>query len=290
MKDGKAYEEFVGSIHEALLKAESITAQKNIIIERNKKLRDNCGVDREFDLYWEYELAGVVYKTVIECKDYKSTVSVDKIDALIGKIRDIPDLKALFATKTGYQSGAISKARQNRIDLLVVRDHNETDWTSLDGEPLVKSIAINMIIKSAPRIKNFFPVIDGEWVKENPNINVTQGNELVGHTSEIFIDDIGRGEKRSLHEIESNLGPKKGADYGDFEEQYEFEEAYILYGDIRLKIRSCRFVYEIGKPHEQSIEIDLSKELVGVIEYLQRGERTSIFKSGVINTERREER
>lgn len=61
-------------------------AQKNIEIERNKKIKDNYGIVREFDLYWEYELAGVIYKTIIECKDYASRVSIDKIDAFIGKL------------------------------------------------------------------------------------------------------------------------------------------------------------------------------------------------------------
>lgn len=285
MKDGKAYEEFVGRLHEALLNAEGITAQKNIQVERNKKLIDNCGVAREFDLYWEYELAGVVYKTVIECKDYKSTVSVEKIDALVGKIRDLPDLRALFATKRGYQSGAIQKARQNRIDLLIVREQNDSDWTGLDGTPLVKTVCIRMHIRAAATVKNFSPTVDGEWINENTSIDVSQAFNMTGRTDEIVINDITRGQKYSLHELASRLGPKGGRDHGEFEECAEFEEAYLLYNGLQLKMRSFKLVYEIGKPHIQSLEIDLSKELVGVIEYLQRGAKTSIFRNGVITTE-----
>ncbi|WP_198666593.1 restriction endonuclease [Marinomonas shanghaiensis] len=290
MKDGRAYEEFVGRLHEALLRAEDITAQKNIQVERNKKLIDNCGVAREFDLYWEYELAGVTYKTVIECKDYKSTVSVEKIDALIGKIRDFPDLRALFATKRGYQSGAIQKARQNRIDLLIVREQNESDWTSLDGTPLIRTVRINMHIQAAARIKNFAPTIDGDWVKQNTNIDVSKALNMTGRTDEIVIEDAARSQKYSLHEMTSRLGPKGDLDHGEFEDLAEFEEAYLLYNGLRLKMRAFRLVYEIGKPHDQPIEIDLSKELVGVIEYLQRGAKTSIFKNGVIKTDDGEKR
>ena len=85
--DGKQYEQFVALLHQALLDAENFTTQKNIEVQRNKKIVDSCGVEREFDLYWEYELAGITYKTVIECKDYSSRISLRKIDALIGKIR-----------------------------------------------------------------------------------------------------------------------------------------------------------------------------------------------------------
>ena len=65
--NGRDYETFVQKIQQALINSEEYLHQKNISIERNVKITDNCGIDREFDLYWEYELAGVTYKTVIEC-------------------------------------------------------------------------------------------------------------------------------------------------------------------------------------------------------------------------------
>ncbi len=112
---GKEYEIFVASLQQALLDAENIITQKNIKVEVDKKITDNCGIDRQFDIYWEYELGGLTYKTVIECKDYASKVSVEKIDALIGKTRDIPDLKAVFATKKGYQSGLEQKPNKTKL-------------------------------------------------------------------------------------------------------------------------------------------------------------------------------
>ena len=67
--NGRDYESFVQKLQQALINSEEYLHQKNISIERNVKITDNYGIDREFDLYWEYELAGVTYKTVIECKD-----------------------------------------------------------------------------------------------------------------------------------------------------------------------------------------------------------------------------
>ena len=40
---------------------------------------DKNGTERQFDIYWEYSLGGFLYKTVIECKDYASKISIDKI-------------------------------------------------------------------------------------------------------------------------------------------------------------------------------------------------------------------
>jgi hypothetical protein len=159
---GKEYEKFVASIQQALLNAENITTQKNIKVEVDKKIIDNCCIERQFDIYWEYEMGGLTYKTVIECKDYTSNVSIEKIDALIGKTRDIPDLKPVFATKKGYQSGAKTKAEKNKIDLLIVREQNDSDWTAEDGTPLIKQICIDMHLCMPAHIHRFNPIIDGE--------------------------------------------------------------------------------------------------------------------------------
>ncbi|HDL7813551.1 TPA: hypothetical protein PXP47_003585 [Yersinia enterocolitica] len=85
MSTWKEYEKFVRDLHQALLHSEVITSVKNAGIEINKKITDNFGVEREFDIYWEYELAGITYKTVIECKDYNSKISIEKIDDLSRK-------------------------------------------------------------------------------------------------------------------------------------------------------------------------------------------------------------
>ncbi|ESP72169.1 hypothetical protein K732_22939, partial [Salmonella enterica subsp. enterica serovar Saintpaul str. S-70] len=46
-------------------------------------------------------------------KDYSSRVSIEKIDAFISKTNDIPGLNLIYATRTGYQSGA--KIKQSNI-------------------------------------------------------------------------------------------------------------------------------------------------------------------------------
>ena len=279
---GKEYEIFVAKLQQALLNAENITTQKNIKVEVDKKIVDNCGIERQFDIYWEYELGGLVYKTVIECKDYASNVSVEKIDALIGKTRDIPDLKAVFATKKGYQSGARTKAEQNKIALLIVREQNDSDWTDEDGTSLIKKICINMHLVMPAHIHKFEPVLDGEWIKENTDVDTGSAISLSGLNNEIFIDDISKGEKYSLHELASKLAPLDGKEYGVFAKSEKFEEAFLYHQDVKLKLVGYKIEYSIYKPINKPIEIDFSKELVGVIEYLQKGTKKSIFRNGII--------
>lgn len=279
---GKEYEIFVASLQQALLNAENITTQKNIKVEVDKKITDNCGIDRQFDIYWEYELGGLTYKTVIECKDYASNVSVEKIDALIGKTRDIPDLKAVFASKKGYQSGAKTKAEQNKIDLLIVREQNDTDWTDEDGTPLIKKVCINMHLVMPAHIHKFEPVLDGEWIKANTDIDTESPMSLSGLNNEIFIEDLIKDEKYSLHELASKLAPLDGKEYGVFEKTVKFEEAFLYHQDVKLKLVGYKIEYSVSKPINEPIEIDFSKELVGVVEYLQKGTKKSIFRDGII--------
>lgn len=281
--DGKDYEDFVKNLQQALLNSEKFITQKNITIETNKKITDNCGIKREFDLYWEYELAGVIYKTVIECKDYKSKVSVEKIDALIGKIRDLPDLKAVFATKTGYQSGAKDKAKFNKIDLLIFRETSDEDWHDKEGNPYLKQIAINMELVSAARTIYFSPEIDGNWARENTDLDLNQPFNLNARNDLVFIEDKEKREKYSILQLEERLGAFHRGESGEFTKVETFKDAYIYYENLKLKLLGYTFKYYISLPIKMSSNIDYTKELVGVIEYLHKGTKTAVFSDKVIN-------
>lgn len=275
--DGKDYEQFVKSLQQALLDSEDLIKQKNVQIETNKKITDNCGVEREFDLYWEYELAGVTYKTVIECKDYQSKVSLEKIDALIGKIRDLPDLKAVFATKTGYQSGAKAKAEFNKIDLLIVREESDEDWQDKEGNPFIKEIAINMELVSAARTISFSPEIDGNWAKENTDLDLSNPFNLNMRNDLIKIEDCDKGEKYTILQLEERLGATHRGESGEFEKEKKFDDAFIYCDGLKLKLKGYKIRYSVSLPITMPINIDYSKELVGVIEYLHKGTKTAVF-------------
>ena len=267
---GKEYELFVASLQQAILNADKFAAYKNIKVEVDKKIIDNCGARRQFDIYWEYELGGLLYKTVIECKDHDDSISIGHIDALIGKIKDLPDLKAIFATKKGYQSGARKKAELNKIELLIVREQNNSDWTDNLGRPLVKKILLNMNICSPAIIQKFQPEMDGKWLKSNTKIDPAKQISLSGFDNEIYIEDVKNNDKYSLYDLSSRLSPIDNNKYGVFKKKVKLENAYIYYKKIKLKILSYYIEYLINKPNVEQIEIDSSKEMIGVVEYLQR--------------------
>lgn len=282
MSTGQEYEIFVQNLQQALIDSEDYLRHKNIKIERNKKIEDNFGIVREFDLYWEYELGGIKYKTIIECKDYCSRISVEKIDALIGKIRDIPDLKPIFATKTGYQSGAEQKAKNNKIDLLIVREQKENDWTDKDGNPLLKIINVKVEAQLPVRITAFHPIIDGKWVQENTGIDISKPLIVEHLSNEIFIHDQLKQDHFSVYELENRLREEYRELYGLQNIRYDYNDAYIETPDYKFKLLALNIEFYVQKPLSMPFTIDFSKELLGVIEYLHKDQKTAIFREKIV--------
>ena len=279
--DYKKYEKLVAELYYAVKTAEDLTTNlKTLRFERNKKIRNSYGVDREFDIYWEYQLDGVVHNAAIECKNYNSTIPIEKMDALVGKLGDVKkDITPIFATKTGYQSGAVAAAEHHNIELLIVR-RDISEWTDENGNrmALVRHITIEVTLFPPAQIHTFTPIIDGDWVREHTTINPSESTSIQGLTNEIFIDDRVNQERYSLQDLSARLQPQNFS-YGRFQEKKEFTDAYIeAPNNGSLKMLSFSVDYSLDQPLSETVEIESDNILVGVIEYLQRGEKKLVFK------------
>lgn len=282
---GKEYEEFVGVIQQSLIDVEEASRLKNIKVEVNKKIEDRNGIIRQFDVYWEFNLGGYDYKTVIECKDYASKVTIDKIDAFIGKTQDIPGLRLIYATKTGYQSGTQKKAEQHKIDLLVIREGVDEDWTASDGNPLLKTINIDIIAVSLPRITSFSPFVDASWLESQQDLDTEEISSRFSRVlnNEIFISNEVTGVRFSLHDLANSL-PSKVSDikYGNGTYSEELHDSYLesASGELRVKLRGYKLSYNYSEPVKVTSVIDYSKELLGIVQNYSSGDKQMVFKNG----------
>ena len=202
---------------------------------------------------------------------------------MIGKIKDLPDIKPVFATKTGYQSGAETKAKHNKIDLLIVREQVEDDWKDKNGNPFIKKIFIRLIALPAPEIINFQTFVDEDWIIKNTNIDTTKPITMQGMNNEIFIYDENKNEQYSLQELSNKTSEEDEEITKDTFRHIEiFENAYIDYNNVKLKLKKFLFDYIRQNPIESNIEIDITKELIGVIEYINQNKKTAVFKDRII--------
>ncbi|MCH4243346.1 restriction endonuclease [Acinetobacter gerneri] len=270
---GKDYEEFVQTLYQAIIKSESfnLPGHKNIDVEINKFILDKNGIERQFDIYWEYTLADITYKTVIECKDYKQKISIEKIDSFIGKISDIPGLRGLFASKNGYQSGALTKAQQHNIELLIVRSQNDSDWIDSDGNPLLKKIHFNATAIPPAMIINFELLLPKD-AKPIENMG--------GMENEITIQHYDTDKKYTIYDLKGMLLDNHEAQYGIFEKEENFP-GKIITPTTEVEIVGYRVKYEILKPSTESWDIDFTAKLMGVVEYLNKGIKSLVFDNTV---------
>jgi hypothetical protein len=265
---GKTYEEFVQSLYQAILHSDElgIGGQKNINVEINKILIGNNGIKRQFDIYWEYIIGGISYKTVIECKDYNSKVSIEKIDALHGKLSDFPNLRGLFATKKGYQSGAQIKAKDRNIDLLIIREQNDSDWADIYGQPFLREIHIQMNAILPAKIIGFdLQLPHGAILPPTTAIN-----------NEIIITNYETGESYTVHDLQLTLMQGHHEEEGDFEKETTFK-GKVTTPSIEIPIEGYKVQYRLYKPAKSDLIIDFSEKLLGVVEYLNQGKKAKIY-------------
>ena len=280
---GRAYEDFVALLHTAIIRSDAIATHQNIVVRRDEIIKDASGTARRFDIYWEYELGGITHKTIIECKDHGRPLEIGEIDKVAGNMADFPGVRAAIATRSGYQSGAVTKAAARGIDLLIVREHNDADWDSLDDDfARVRFLSIEVVLDVPPRIVAFHPSVDGKWVRENTSIDTSEPLNINDLNTEIFIEDEG-SPRRSLLDLASTMqAPEDGPEHGRFEETVPVDSGFLIHRGMRLKLVNYRVEYVISPPMREKIEIDIADHIMGVVVHLQKRSKKSVLNNGVI--------
>lgn len=132
------FEKITQEIYEEILRKEGI---ENVEVMHNVKLKGKSDFEHQVDIYWKFRMAGVEHCVIVECKNYNSSVTVDKIKVLHDTAMDL-DAKALIITKTGYQSGAVTLAESYKIGLKLLQRPVPSDWNGFLQKINLQVIAI----------------------------------------------------------------------------------------------------------------------------------------------------
>ena len=111
------YEILVRDIHAALVASDCV---ENVNVLHNVKIKGRSGATHQIDVYWEFKVGGVKYKTCIECKHYNRRVKKSDVASFITTLDDIGNATGIFATTAGYQSGAVLLAKERGVRLVTV--------------------------------------------------------------------------------------------------------------------------------------------------------------------------
>ncbi|MCR6523058.1 restriction endonuclease [Lysinibacillus capsici] len=90
---------------------------ESLVFEHDKVIEAYDG-NYQIDGYIEFTFMGVKYKTLVECKHYKSAITREKVQILHTKIQSIGAQKGILITTSNFQSGAIEYAKIHGIALI----------------------------------------------------------------------------------------------------------------------------------------------------------------------------
>lgn len=272
VQKGNSYEEFVAEVYQIILDKQANDGQiKPIKLERLKKLKCKSCADTKVDIYWEYEIADISHKTVIECKNYKKAVGVDDVREFGNKIQDIGDVRGVLVSKNGFQDGAKKVAQHFDIELLNIRELIEDDW-----EGRIRQIIVQMNICSPARIIAINPIINKLWAEEN-GIAKDQILRLVGLNNEIFIEDRLSGYKESLYSFEQKVDTKTP---GQHKWSKSFKDGWLTMPEHEYKINSVTIDYIIPEIKQETFSISNENEILAKIEKVNQNTSQVVYKDG----------
>jgi len=103
-KSWRGFERIIAAIEFAMSRGAAVTWNENID-------------GRQFDVAVRFANGPHQYLTLIECKEQKQPVAVEKVDAFATKARDAKANKAVLVSTSGFQSGCVEVAQRHAIDL-----------------------------------------------------------------------------------------------------------------------------------------------------------------------------
>jgi hypothetical protein len=141
------YEILVGRILQGIMEYEGV---ENIRVEHNVKIEGKSKALHQIDIFWEFRVAGVTYRTCVECKNYTTAVKKSHVASFAAILSDIGNANGIVATASSFQEGAKLLAKQNNIRLVSVNH-------------LIRSVHITMAPKVA-HLSNFSMELDEKSV------------------------------------------------------------------------------------------------------------------------------
>ena len=116
---------------------------KDFSITHNEIISATDG-NYQIDVYAEFTAIGAKFKVLCECKQYKNSVSREKVAVLHQKLQSLGAQKGILLSTSGFQSGAIKYAKEHGIALIHVEDyhfeylsHSSGQQQNVDNDPFL---------------------------------------------------------------------------------------------------------------------------------------------------------
>lgn len=254
------YEKFTQEVYQTLVETDVVNS---INVKHNIRLVGKSGHAHQIDVYWEYEIAGIVQCVAIECKNYNKPVPVGKVRDFHSVISDLNNVAGVMVTKSGYQKGAKEYAAHYGINLKELR-------TPKQGEAIIGEM--ELFIKASIRHRLF--VVDEEYAT-NKGCNITWYKHCLDQLS-ITNDNKWQNSQYIplglLDDVISNECGEMIASFEDIEKDLPEKDFVLSFSDAfidtrefgRLKIKEIRYEHE-NKNESKIISIDAHEFIKAIL-------------------------
>jgi hypothetical protein len=100
----------------------------DVTVEHNVVLQGRSGAPRQIDVLIRHTKGLYEHLVIIECKYWNDSVERLHVDALATTVREVGASRGVIFSTKGFQSGAITQAEHESIDLFTVREPTTEEW------------------------------------------------------------------------------------------------------------------------------------------------------------------
>ncbi|WP_167530900.1 restriction endonuclease [Paraburkholderia agricolaris] len=111
---------------------EQLVAELNrtgeVSVEHNVVLPGRSGAPRQIDVLIRHKQGLYEHLIVAECKFWNKAVDRATVDSMATTVREVGASRGVIFSNNGFQSGAVTQAKADSIDLFLVRDLTNDEW------------------------------------------------------------------------------------------------------------------------------------------------------------------
>ncbi len=184
------YEKLTQAVYQAILAEEGVDGVK---VDHDLDITGKSGVDHQVDVSWRFKQATVEHHVLIECKNYSSAITLEKVRNFYAVLQDIGNCRGLMVTKTGFQSGVVKFSEYYGIGLKLLREPTDEDWRGKvkDITVNIHAIALSTSPDKCPKVTTLLGLKTQEEV-DQLNQEIVEGKYTMPEGPDlVFVDSSG---------------------------------------------------------------------------------------------------
>lgn len=145
----------------------------DVTVEHDVTLVGKSGAGRQIDVLIRHKQGLYEHLIIVECKFWNSAVDRATIDSLAQTVREVGASRGVVFSTQSFQSGAITQAKYDNIDLFRVRELTDEEW-GLPGK--IIDLYLHVIAVSVGGISFERTFTLPGHAPLNPNLNIHLGD------------------------------------------------------------------------------------------------------------------